>query len=110
MLFESDNLESLEDCIQNWYRIIKETLNPEIAKVLFVGNKLDLVGVNDVSPKKYRSGVHSQLEQFDERLHRLKDEERGTEYEGWFDWTFCSATDPGQVQEVVRRLIKRYSI
>ena len=109
LFFDANDLESLEKCITKWYSFVKENLDPEISKVLFVGNKIDKLGVN-VDSKLYKSGSNPKFQEFDKRLQELKESEKGTEFEGWIDWTYTVATDPLPVQKTVKRLLKKYEI
>ena len=88
---------------------MKETLDPEIAQVLFIGNKIDKLGVT-VNSKTYISGSCEKLKKFDEQLEKLKESEKETEHSQWIDWTYIAANDKKSVQKAIERLIKKYAI
>ena len=107
LFFDVNKKESFQNCIDEWYPFLKENLDPSCAHVLFVGNKIDELNVS-VNSKNYESGSQKEFKEFDERLAKLKDSEKGTEFEHWIDWTYTEANNLTKVQLTVKRLLKNY--
>ena len=109
LFYDVNDEDSLKQCIEKWYPFVKENLDPEITKVLFVGNKIDLLNLK-INSKLYKPGTNNNLEKFDNVLGKLRESEKGSEYENWIDWTYTVSTDIQSVQNTVKRVIKRYLI
>lgn len=88
--------------------MIKETLNPDSSKILFVGSKIDLLGI-DLDPKS-PDFPQEELQKFQNNFQKFKDEESDLGYGNWVDLTYVSSLNSNNVQKVVERLLKHFSI
>ena len=107
-MFDSTDASSLEESINKWYPIIKETLDPEHSKLMFVGNKIDLLGI-DLNPKTYKPS-EPKLENMDKKIQELIHQEKAKGLEDWIDWTYTSAKSKQKVQDTVKRIVKHFTI
>lgn len=108
ILFDASKPDSLEKAISEWYPIIKETLNPESSKILFVGTKIDLLNL-ELDPKA-QSFQQEPLAGFETTFQSFKKKEEEAGIKDWVDWTYVSSLNGPNVQKVVERLVKHFSI